>query len=195
VTTWEPGKRFAYRTDPGPDGASMTFDYIIEGRDGGGTSLRLVHSGFLGDDWEAEYDALSEGDGMYLKKLATYLTHFPGRTSTANMFAPGPQVAGADQVWAAVRQVFGLDAVDAITEGAPVKLTVDGLAAAEGVVAFAALPTYVGVRTDDAISTVIHGYGGTVVVERHGYAADADGTQDAGQIEQAWQTWPAHAFA
>jgi hypothetical protein len=49
----------------------------------------------LGDDWEAEYDALKEGDGMYLQKLAVYLKHFPGRTSTYNLFAPGPQVADA----------------------------------------------------------------------------------------------------
>ena len=30
----------------------MAFEYLIEGRDGGSTVLRLVHSGMLGDDWE-----------------------------------------------------------------------------------------------------------------------------------------------
>ena len=35
---------------------------------GGTTTVRLVHGGFLADDWEAEYDALNEGDAMYLSR-------------------------------------------------------------------------------------------------------------------------------
>src|SRR5256885_13042775 len=88
VTGWEPGKRFAYQGEPGPDGAFMAFEFLIEGRGQGTTVLRFVHSGMLGDDWEAEYDALSKGDQMYLEKLAGYLRHFRGRTSSHNLFLP-----------------------------------------------------------------------------------------------------------
>ena len=65
VTAWEPAKRFSHQSAEGPDGTFMAFDYLIEGRQGGSTVLRLVHSGFLGGDWEAQYDALKKGDGMY----------------------------------------------------------------------------------------------------------------------------------
>ena len=53
----EPGHRFAYGEDPEPDGRFIAFDFMIEGRAGGGTSLRMVTSGFLpGDDWADEFE-------------------------------------------------------------------------------------------------------------------------------------------
>src|SRR5690348_3767268 len=48
VTAWEPGRRLALRTAYNPDGTFAAFEYVVEGRDGGGAVLRLVHSGFLG---------------------------------------------------------------------------------------------------------------------------------------------------
>ena len=61
--------RFAYRGDPHPDGTFHAIEYVVEGRAGGTTVVRLVHSGMLGDDWESEYDALNEGDFMYLHQM------------------------------------------------------------------------------------------------------------------------------
>ena len=66
---WEPPTRFASRTPEGPDGALHVFEYLVEGRDKGSTVVRWVHSGFLGDNWEKEYEGLSEGDPMYFDKL------------------------------------------------------------------------------------------------------------------------------
>src|SRR6266508_1792001 len=67
ITAWEPGKRLAYQSAEGPEGTLMAFEYLIEGRGGGKTAIRFVHSGFLGGDgWEAEYDALKKGDPAYL---------------------------------------------------------------------------------------------------------------------------------
>ncbi len=57
----------------------MDAEYLIEGRDGGSTVLRVVHSGLLGDDWQDEYDALRRGWPFHLHTLREYLTHFPGR--------------------------------------------------------------------------------------------------------------------
>src|SRR4051812_44413849 len=98
VTAWEPGKRFATRSATNPDGTFMAFEYLIEARDQGSTVLRLVHSGILGDDWETEYNALREGDPVYLRKLAVYLQHFAGRTAARTAFVPGPQVADRARV-------------------------------------------------------------------------------------------------
>jgi len=189
VTGWEPLKRFAYRTDENPDGTFMAFEFLIEGREQGSTVLRLVHSGFLGDDWEAEYDALSKGNGMYLRKLAAYLEHFPGRTSTYNLFAPGPRVAGKERAWAVLEGALGL--TGAVAEGDPVRLTVPGLPPVEGVVEFVDAPTFLGARTADGLYTLMHGYRDAVVVEYHGFSDDVDREG----IERAWQAWLARAFA
>ena len=56
VTAWEPPTRFASRTPQGEDGALHAFEYIVEGRDRGSTVVRWVHSGFLGENWEKEYE-------------------------------------------------------------------------------------------------------------------------------------------
>ncbi len=49
-----------------------------------------MHSGFLGENWEKEYEGLNEGDPMYFDKLRIYLTYFRGRTATpVNVFGAG----------------------------------------------------------------------------------------------------------
>ncbi|MEU7833853.1 SRPBCC domain-containing protein [Nonomuraea sp. NPDC049129] len=188
VTVWEPGKRLAYRGDENPeDGTFMAFEYLIEGRESGSTVLRFVHSGFLGDDWESEYDALKIGDLQYLRKLAAYLKHFRGRISTHNLMLWGPQ-ASRDQAWAAFQSVLGL--TGGIAAGDRVTIAPDGVAPQEGVVEWVTDPgTFVGVRTDDGLYMLIHGQG-TVVVEHHAYA-EIDGQA----LEQSWQGWLQKAFA
>ncbi|MFD0785067.1 SRPBCC domain-containing protein [Micromonospora azadirachtae] len=184
VIAWEPGKRFANRTAPGPDGGFLAMEYLIEGRDQGSTVLRLVQSGVLGDNWETEYEAMKAGWDMYLGTLAAYLAHFPGRAG-APVAAFRPQAGTPDQVWAAVAGAFGI--AGPIEQGQRVRLTVDGLPPIDGVVDLAGLPTYVGVRTDDALYRFLHSgtdRGNVLVLGHHLYA-----DQDPTQAEQAWQTW------
>lgn len=191
VTAWEPGRRFAFRSDENPeDGTFMAFEYLVEGRGDGTTVIRFVHSGLLaGDDWEAEYDALRDGDPMYLKKLATYVTHFAGRTSNYNMFVPGPAVADESRVWPAFATVLGVSGE--LTEGAPAAVRLPGLPVDEGVVAFVRDPLYVGVRTADGIYVLMHGYQHGVFAEYHAF----DKVDDEQKIESAWQSWLTTAFA
>lgn len=186
VTAWEPGKHFAFRGDENPDGTFMAFEYLIEGRDGGTTSLRLVHSGFLGEDWEAEYDALSKGNPMYLHKLATYLKYFAGKPSRHNIFAPGPEVA-EDRAWATYERALGLTGTPAV--GDKVQFAIEGITPVDGVVEFAGLPTYVGVRTDDGFFAFMHAMG-HAHVEKHSFSDDVD--HEA--VERAVQSWLATSF-
>ncbi|MCG5216654.1 SRPBCC family protein [Streptosporangium sp. KLBMP 9127] len=183
VTAWEPGKRFAYQGDEAEDGTFMAFEYLIEGRAGGSTVVRFVHSGFLSDDWETEYDALQKGDAMYLHKLAQYVTHFYGRISRRNLFLPGPKVGDEKRAWAAFTAAF--DVTGTVAEGDKARLTVPGLPAVDGVVDYVDAHTFLGVRTSDGIYRLIYGHDGTLVVEHHDYSTTAD-QQD---IEPAWQKW------
>jgi uncharacterized protein YndB with AHSA1/START domain len=181
VTAWEPGRHLAYRSDENPDGTSMAFEYLIEGRAGGSTVLRFVHSGFLGDDWEAEYDALREGDFMYLRKLALYVKHFTGQTATHSMFAPGPQV-DQERAWARFREALGLSGTPA--EGDPVRVSVPGLAPVDGVAEAVRVPKYVVVRTADQIYVLMYAFG-MVFAECHDFSS----TVDEKELELAWQNW------
>ncbi|MFG3703530.1 SRPBCC domain-containing protein [Micromonospora sp. NPDC047670] len=184
ITAWEPGKRFADRTDPGPDGTFMAMEYLIEGRDQGSTVLRLVQSGVLGDNWETEYEAMKVGWDMYLGTLAAYLAHFPGRTATpVSAFRPG--AGGPDKVWTAVTRALGI--TGPVAEGQQVRLAVDGLPPIEGVVDLAGLPTYVGVRTSDALYRFLYSgaeRGDALVLGHHVFA-----DQDPARAERAWQDW------
>jgi uncharacterized protein YndB with AHSA1/START domain len=188
ITSWEPGKRLVYESAKSPDGTYMAFENIIVGREDGTTVLRFVHSGILGDDWEAEYDALRVGDRMYLEKLAQYLRFFAPKTAKYNLFMPGPKVAGDGRVWSAFKRALGL--ARGANAGDPVRLTVDGLPVAEGVVSFVRFPIFLCARTGDGLYMLVQGYDHSVLVEHHGFSA----RPDRKQAERAWQAWLQREF-
>jgi uncharacterized protein YndB with AHSA1/START domain len=186
LTAWEPQRRLVKRIGDGEDGTFMVVEYLIEGRDQSSTVLRLVQSGVLGDDWESEYEALKAGWDMYLFTLAQYLRYFPQRTATAAVTAMRPQAGESEQVWAVLKRELGL--AETVAEGDRVGLNAAGLPAIEGVVDYAGLPTFLGVRTPDGLYRFIHSgsaRGNVVVLGHHVFSADIDEKT----TEQAWQTW------
>ncbi|MER5645948.1 SRPBCC domain-containing protein [Streptosporangium sp. NPDC002524] len=185
VTAWEPPHRFGYRSDPGEDGAFMAFEYLVEGRDSGGTTLRFVHSGVLTGDWEAEYDALRKGNPLYLRTLARYLEHFPGRTAVP-VAAFGPQQPDQDRVWAGLTRAVGLS--EQVREGDKVHFTVAGQTV-DGVVDTVLAPGFLGVRTDDALLRFVGG--GGVIMTGHHVFADVD----RADAERTWGEWLASVYA
>jgi uncharacterized protein YndB with AHSA1/START domain len=189
VTAWEPPTRFASRTPEGPDGAFHTFEYLVEGREKGSTVVRWVHSGFLGDNWEAEYEGLSEGDPMYFDKLRVYLTYFRGRTATpVEVF--GPQLPDRDEAWNRYHRALGFPGPPAL--GDRVRLTPEGLPVLDGVVDWLSRD-FLGVRTDDGIYRFMHiaAFGGPTGVGHHIFEEGVD-QQDA---EQAWASWLMKVFS
>jgi len=83
VTTWKPPHKLTIRAPAAQDGSTHAFEYLVEGRDGGTTVLRFVHSGMLADDWSDEYEgATSGGWDMYLFTLSQYLRFFCGLPAT-----------------------------------------------------------------------------------------------------------------
>ena len=89
ITAWDPPHHFVDEGTPGPDGVVHAMEFTLEGRSGT-TTVRFVHSGFLGDDWESEYDALAEGDPMYIHQLAAVrpVTSAAGRWPSSSTSSP-----------------------------------------------------------------------------------------------------------
>jgi len=186
VTAWEPERRFVSTGTPAPDGTLHQFEYRIEEREGGGSEIQYVHSGMLGGDWEAEYEAMSEGDPMYLHKLAQYVTYFSGRFATS-VDVQGPPAADRDLALHTFRRGLGLSGN--VAEGDQVRLTPEGLARIDGVVDYVS-PSFLGVRSGDAIYRFIYGFDGTTMVGHHLFS---DGVNQ-GEAEGAWKAWLDHLF-
>jgi uncharacterized protein YndB with AHSA1/START domain len=183
VTASEPGKRFAYAMPPAPDGRFIAFDFLVEGRAGGSTSLRVVTSGFLpGDDWADEFEAMTKGGAIYFRTLVEYLNHFAGRTATP-VTAYGPPVDDWDRAWARLGAELGLDRP--AREGDQARV-----GDVTGTVYFANEQT-LGIRTSDAIYRFIQGFHRPMIAMHQLFAPDTDGAQ----AERFWQSWLARVFA
>jgi len=179
ISAWEPGHRYAWQSDTDPDGSFTAYEWLIEAQDGGGAAVRVVHSGLLGDDWEAEYNGLTIGDRAHMKKLAAYLEHFAPRTTTDSVFLFGPITTDS---WAAMTAAVGAGA-DA-SDGQAARLSVPGIEPVDGTVEFAFSRSTVGMRTDDAMYLLIHGYNGMVAA-----AAQYFDDRDRSAETEAWQSW------
>jgi uncharacterized protein YndB with AHSA1/START domain len=182
VTAWEPPVRFASRTPEGPDGSFHAFEYLVEEREKGSTVV-WMHSGSLGENWQAEYEGLSEGDPMYFDKLRVYLTHFRGRTATP-VQTFGPAVPDRDEAWRTYYRGLGLAGPVALND--EVHLTPAGLPELDGVVDWVSRD-FLGVRTDDGIYRFMHisVFGGPTGVGHHIFV---DGLDQA-EAEKAWGEW------
>jgi uncharacterized protein YndB with AHSA1/START domain len=92
VDAWEPGRRLrllheGYRpfdaagqpVGDAPAAGPVAVEFTLEAG-GGGTRLRLVHSGFgRGAEWDDEFDGISHGWPFELCSLRHYLRHHRGR--------------------------------------------------------------------------------------------------------------------
>jgi uncharacterized protein YndB with AHSA1/START domain len=182
ITAWEPPSHFAFRSDAAPDGTFHAFEYLVEGRDGGSTVVRWVHSGFLGqDDWESEYNALRKGDPMYLGTLAAYLTYYRGRVATP-VSAWAPPQSDEDTAWSGLCRGLGIGT--GADQGAPVSLELPDGTTYTGVVDSALFPSFILVRTDDALLKFVGGQG-HIGVGHHIFAPVPDPDGAAKQ----WQAW------
>ncbi|MCK2238544.1 MULTISPECIES: SRPBCC domain-containing protein [unclassified Crossiella] len=183
---WQPGEHLSITTPAGPDGSFHAFEYLIEARDGGSTVLRFVHSGFLSDDWGAEFEGMTaRGWDMYLHTLALYLAHFAGRPAVY-VTAEGPEATAKPEAWAVLLRGLGLDHNPAL--GERVRLTPEGLPAIDGEVDWfeGEDSPFLAVRTADALYR-FHGrapLGMTIAVGHHFYVpAEQPATNEA------WRVW------
>jgi hypothetical protein len=128
VRTWDPPHEFRVRLD-GEDGWFNALEYVIEGRDGGTSVLRYVHSGIFTDDWDDQYDGARSHTDFYLHTLGQYLRYFPGRP-VSYVSTSGPAKSTAPEAFERLRAHLGEPRVGqelrlAVPDLDPVVTTVD----------------------------------------------------------------------
>jgi hypothetical protein len=183
----DPPRRFAVRTE-GPGGFNA-IEFVIEGRDGGTTLLRYVHSGVFDEEgWDAQYDAVNSHTDFYLHTLGQYLEHFSPRTATYVGGGPGglqgPEASMAPDAFETLKQTLGVTA-----EGDRVRIPNDD---ADGVVDYLRGP-FLGIRTDQALYRFFgrNAFGGPVGMSIHHFG---DGV-DAHAAGDTWTRWLAGVYA
>lgn len=193
----EPHRRLAIRYPAAPDGTFHAGEYLIEGRSGT-TVLRFVHSGFLGDNWDAEYnfeEMNSFGWDLYLHTLAQYLQYFQDRPATY-VEAEAPPATTGKTAWAVLQKGLGL--TGPVNPGEPVRLTLDSdeLPPIEGVVDYVdhlEPGGFLGLRTSDGLYR-FHDrapIGLPIAVGHHLFSGDVDRQA----TERAWKSWLDRLFA
>jgi hypothetical protein len=131
--------------------------------------IRTAASGFLpGDDWEAEYDAMTLGNAMFRRTLVEYLGHFAGRHARP-ITVFGPAVVEWEAVWRSL-------SVALHRQGDRVSVPGYG----RSFVYFENRDT-LGIRTPHAMYRFLRGFGGQLIASHHIF--DGDDT------EEQWQHW------
>ena len=142
ITVWEPDVHLRLADDL-PDeaaeqGAAMTLDYFLEGRDGT-TRLGLVNSGLSADpSWDDGVRMMTNGWRFFLWNLKHYLERHPDSHRT--MISERPWVTGTrEEAW---ETVFGDDGLGRVSEraGDEVSLRLDGGHLLEGAVVLSDRP-------------------------------------------------------
>lgn len=185
VTAWEPGRRFAHGSaETPPEGtADYAFEFLVEGRGGGGTVLRFAQSGFLDEGWESEYRSLDVGWDLFLGNLRSYLEHFAGQP-VRNVVTMGFAQAGAADAWPVLHRALGLTGHPRL--GDTVTLTPAGAAPVTGVVDVAS-GEFLGVRSAAGLHRIgAEGEAGCGISAYHYfYGTDVD----AEALTADWQRW------
>lgn len=181
ILEWEPGRRYASQAD----GATDVVDFLVEGRDGGGAVLRVIHSGIVGEDWEAEYH--SHGWDGFLENLRRYYDHFRG-LPPANVSVIAFSNLDKVGIWERFDRALGIERPVAV--GDTVTLTPEGMEPIEAVVELS-VNGILGLRSDRGWHQFSgDGAWGMVNVLHYLYGEGID--RDAETA--AWQRWADQLF-
>ena len=114
VAVWDPPNRIVF--DGGEGVGGMAFEWVIEARDGGTCVVRLVNSGFgSGEDWDDQYDAMTEGWKVFLTNLRLHREHFAGRGASA-LVPMAYWSVDAETAWRRLADALGVPESPAVGE-------------------------------------------------------------------------------
>ncbi len=105
VAAWDPPRRVVF--DGGEGVGGMAFEWLVEARDGGSCVVRLVNSGFgVGEEWDDQYDGMTEGWQLFLFNLELHCRHFLGQEAVS-MLPSGQTPLARAAAWTKVCQDLG----------------------------------------------------------------------------------------
>jgi uncharacterized protein YndB with AHSA1/START domain len=182
IQVWDPPNHLAIRME-GEGGWFNALEYTIEGRAGGTTALRYVHSGIFDDEgWDDQYDAVNQHTDFYLHTLGQYVAHFSPKTATYIGDMPGgidgPEASMAPDGFDRLKGALGIAGA---SEGDSVQADLDGVGRLDGVVDYLR-GNFAGIRTADALYRFFgrNAFGGPVGMQVHHFGdADAEATKQA----------------
>ena len=187
VAVWEPPQRVVF--DGGEGAGGLAFEWRVEARSGGTCIVRLVNSGFgSGEEWDAQYDGLSNGWLLFLGNLKLHLAHFRGETATASM--PMATWAGnRDDNWATLTAGLAISAAPAIGDRVETGGSAPKLAGTVVDVAPWMMALLVDEPAPGTALLAVEGAGDQMTVSVWSYLYGAEGKVAASQDEPRWQQW------
>ncbi len=154
IQVWEPERHlrtaWPWTEEEGMRGQpnSVAVDYYIEARRGGGTLLRLVHSGFpVGPEWEDIFDGTRRGWSYELRSLKHYLENHRGVERSVARVRRAMAGFANQEVWDRLWSRQGLVAaggIEPIETGAGYAFTMPGGIELSGRILVAFAPTDLG---------------------------------------------------
>jgi uncharacterized protein YndB with AHSA1/START domain len=187
VSAWEPPHRVVFR---GPDtdrGPGLAFEWLVEAVGGDICVVRLVNSGFgSGEEWDADFDAMTMGWRIFLENLRLHLTHFRGwraRAVIPTVMTPGPGEAAWSTLCAALGVGGDLAPGDRFETSGPGVPALAGRV--EETLFEPAVRTYMLLLDAPAAGTAfvsVEGSGAVVIASTHLYLYDGDPADD-------WFSW------
>ena len=193
VVVWEPPRRVCF--DGGEGVGGLAFEWMVEPTSDDRCSVRLVNTGFGdGEEWDAQYDGMVEGWGLFLSNLRLHMEHFAGHTAVSVL--PTAMGAGSrDEAWLALTKALGIPSSPGVGErieaGAP------GTPALAGTVVDTAQERIALLLDQPAPGTAF------VAVESYGehagasvwlYLYGAEGAEAAERDGPLWHNWIAEAL-
>ena len=192
IQIWDPPNHLAIRME-GEGGWFNALEYTIEGREGGTTTLRYVHSGIFDDaGWDDQYDAVDKHTDFYLHTLGQYLAHFSPKTATYIGDMPGgidgPEASMVAEGFDRLKAAVGLDVA---SEGDTVTADLGDYGRIEGVADHVG-NSFAGIRTDDALFRFFgrNAFGGPVGMQVHHF-----GDVDAEAAKADLKRWLDRVYA
>lgn len=187
VAAWEPPHRVRFES-AGPD-VGLAFEWLVEARGQGTCVVRLINSGFgSGEEWDAQFDGMSQGWLLFLHNLQLHRAHFPGQVGVSALpmaMLPGPR----PHAWSALLSAAGLSASP--SPGERVRTAGDAPTLAGTVVE--AEPWRLSVLVDEpAPGTAFlaaEGDGDQVGVSVWLYLYGPDASEVAASQQSLWQGW------
>ncbi len=189
VAAWDPPHRVLFAGET--EGEGLAFEWLVEAKDGGTCIVRLVNSGFGdGGEWDAQYDAMTEGWAMFLTNLRLHLEYFAPEPGTA-MVPVAMWPVDAVVAWHRLADRLGIPAdADA---GARITATdASGAPTVSGVVVQATPTSYSMLIDLPAPGTgfiAAEGHGDQTMVSIWLYLYGPEGAEAAAADEPVWRAW------